>query len=376
HIVPSAVGHILSRSEFYTAYTPYQAEVSQGTLQAIYEFQSLLCILTQMDVANASVYDGATATAEAAIMACEATGRKQVVVFRDVHPHYREVLRTYLGPRSVEVLEAPLAGCSAGFEKAKELVSRETAAVIIQNPGFFGQIYDGERFAFLAHSCGSLLITVVTDPVSLGCLRPPGSFGSDIVAGEAQALGNHPGFGGPHVGYLAATRALLRRIPGRLVGLTGDKDGRRGFVLTLQAREQHIRREKATSNLCTNQALCALAVTTALSILGKTGLAEMAHQCLHKAHYAFSLFIAEGGCTPLSRGPFFHEFALNLPADPEEVVEQFLNEGLLAGYPLGRDYPEFPRAMLFCVTETVPGEEIAKAARILANLKTREGVYH
>lgn len=357
HYIPSVVGHLLARSEFYTAYTPYQPEISQGTLQAIFEFQSLICELTGLDVATASHYDGATAMAEAALVACNATRRQKILVSRSVNPQYRAVLSTYTKGQGVELAEVPLQDGRTDLEALEKLAGKDVAGVILQNPNFFGQIEAMAEATDLAHKAGALGIAVV-DPVSLGLLAAPGEYGADLAVGEGQGLGNPLNFGGPYLGFIAAREKLVRRLPGRIVGQTTDVDGRRAFVLTLQAREQHIRREKATSNICSNEALCALAATIYLAAMGREGLKEVASQCLLKAHYAQKKLAALPGVTPVFNGPFFHEFALQTKLSPATLAQGLAEKGFAAGFDLGRFYPELKNALLFTVTEVRTREEI------------------
>lgn len=357
HHIPSFVDQLLLRSEFYTAYTPYQPEVSQGTLQSIYEFQTLICELTGMEVANASMYDGATAMAEAAAMACDRK-KRQVVISNAVHPEYRETLATYAHGLGIEVKVAEHEGGLSPVSIYEPLVSKETAAIIVQYPNFFGNVEDLRSLADFAHANGALLIVTVADPVSLGVLEAPGNCGADIVVGDAQSFGNNVSFGGPHVGFFATRQKFVRKMPGRIVGATLDSRGQKAFVLTLQAREQHIRREKATSNICSNQALSALACNMTLCALGKEGLREMAILCLQKAHYAFKQLTSLPGVEPVFNAPFFKEFVVKLPKDPEEVNKKLLKDKILGGLPLKRFYDGMDNAVLLCVTELRTKEEI------------------
>jgi len=355
HFVPSVVDAVVSRGEFYTAYTPYQPEISQGTLQAIYEYQSMVCALTGMEVANASHYDGATALAEAALMSFE-VGRRQkrkVIVAPDVHPEYRQVLRTYL--RGTELLLTGDEEPRAGLHDLAGLIDGDTACVLVQNPNFFGGLLatDGDsevgRLSAAVHQAGGLLVVAV-DPISLGLFRPPGEYGADLVVGEGQPLGNQVSFGGPHLGLFACGDKYKRKMPGRLAGATVDTRGRRGFVLTLAAREQHIRREKATSNICTNQALCALAASVYLTVMGRRGLRQVAELCYHKAHYTAGQIDKLLGFEVLSK-QFFKEFVVHCPQPPGEINSHLLERGIIGGYDLGPDYPHLTDCMLLCVTE-------------------------
>lgn len=360
HHVPAAADHLIRRSEFYTAYTPYQPEVSQGTLQAIYEFQTMICELTGMDVANASMYDGATATAEAVLMAISATRRRQVILAGHLHPYYRRVITTYTQGLDIELRMAG-AGREGLVEPAGlEEVGGETACVVVQSPNFLGLIEEVEPLADRAHEAGALLVCVVADPVSLALIRSPGEQGADIAAGEGQPFGNTPSFGGPVVGLFAARGKFIRKMPGRIVGATEDTEGRRGYVLTLQTREQQIRRGKATSNICTNQGLNALAATIHLALIGREGLRQVAETSAQYAHYAASRIAELAGYELLHPGsPFVREFAVRTPGDPEAIVRRGLERGLLAGVSLSR-FPGIgaPDGLLLAFTEKRTREEI------------------
>ena len=356
HFVPAVVDAVLRRGEFYTAYTPYQPEVSQGTLQAIFEYQTMICDLTGMEVSNASHYDGATATAEAVITAINVHRRKRrkVVVSPWVHPEYRAVVRTYTQGMGLAVVGDENGG-SAGLT---DYLDRDTACLIVQYPDFLGRIEDLSNLAKAAHAVGALLI-VVTDPIALGLLKPPGEFGADIVVGEGQGMGAGLNFGGPYLGFFAIRKKYVRKMSGRLVGQTVDRRGRRAFVLVLQAREQHIRREKATSNICTNQGLVALAAAVYMAALGRTGLRRVAELCYHKAHYAQQRIAEINGFFALDDKPFFKEFAVRCPRPVAEINEYLLNEwGIIGGYDLERDYPHLKDCALLCVTEMNSREEI------------------
>lgn len=368
HFIPSYVDQLLLRSEFYTAYTPYQPEISQGTLQAIYEFQTLVCELTGMDGANASMYDGASALAEAALMSCDATRRKKVLVPQTIHPEYREVLRTYLLPRGVEILEIPYKEGAVDSEALEKVLNTEVAAVLLQSPNFFGMIEKAEEIGQMAHAKGGLLVMAV-NPVSLGLLKSPGELGADIVVGEGQPFGNPLNFGGPYLGFLACREKYVRRMPGRIVGATKDKNGKKGYVLTLQAREQHIRREKAASNICSNEALCALAFTIHLSGLGKRGLKEMARLNLQKAHYGAEEIGKLPGMSLAFQGPFFHEFVIKTEVSPRKINEALLSHKIIGGLELSRFYPELDQHLLFCVTETKTKEDIDRLVAGMGEIK-------
>ncbi|MEH6993250.1 aminomethyl-transferring glycine dehydrogenase subunit GcvPA [Neobacillus drentensis] len=356
HYMPVIVDHVISRSEFYTAYTPYQPEISQGELQAIFEFQTMICELTGMDVANSSMYDGGTALAEAAMLSAGHTKRKKILVSGAVHPESKEVLKTYAKGQYLEVIEVPVDNGVTDIEALKGLVNEEIAAVIVQYPNFFGRIEPLEELEEIIHANKSLFV-VSSNPLSLGVLTPPGKFGADIVIGDAQPFGIPTAFGGPHCGYFAVTTKLMRKVPGRLVGQTKDDQGRRGFVLTLQAREQHIRRDKATSNICSNQALNALAASVAMTALGKKGVREIAAANLQKAHYAKTAF-KEAGFEVIHDGYSFNEFVVKLSKPVKEINQELLQKGMIGGYDLGRDYPELANHMLVAVTEQRSKEEI------------------
>ncbi|MEB3196168.1 MAG: aminomethyl-transferring glycine dehydrogenase subunit GcvPA [Candidatus Sericytochromatia bacterium] len=348
--VPAAVDALVSRAEFYTAYTPYQPEVSQGTLQYTYEYQSLICALTGMDVSNASLYDASTAVAEAAFMAMRITGRRDVVVADTVHPEYVEVLRTYArGPEPT----VRLAATSDGLldpESLPSLLSSETACLVVQTPNFLGLVEAMPALAEAAHAVGALLVAVV-DPVSLAVLTPPGDYGADIVVGDGQSVGNLPQFGGPHVGFMACRSEHFRQLPGRIVGATVDSRGDRAYTLTLQTREQHIRREKATSNICTNQALCALAVTVYLSLAGAEGLRQVAETSAARAHDLARRIAALPGYQLAHAGPFLHEFVVRAPVPAAALLEALEAQGILGGVALERWFPDRERDFLVAVTE-------------------------
>lgn len=368
HYIPSVVKHVTSRSEFYTAYTPYQPEISQGTLQVIFEYQTMMCNLTGMEAANASMYDGATATAEAAMMAVESTKRSSIIVSRTVHPEVRRVLKTYLGFKGVELVEIDETGGVTDIEKLKAAVGKNTAGVIVQNPNFFGIIEDVSEVEKIVHENKSLLIMNV-DPMSLGVLKSPGELGADIAVGEGQSFGNSLNFGGPYLGFMAATSKLMRKLPGRIIGQTEDVDGKRAFVLTLQAREQHIRRQKATSNICSNQALNALAAAVYLTTMGKKGLKEAAIQSAQKAHYAKDKLVGNGKYNLVFDKPFFKEFAVKGSTEAGVVNKELLKNGILGGYDLGREYPLYKNSLLFCVTEKRTKDEIDNLVRIMEVIK-------
>ncbi len=348
---------ILQRGEFLTSYTPYQAEMAQGTLQAIFEFQTMICQLTGQEVANASMYDGSTATTEAVLMAERLTSRQRVLVARSVHPEYRDVLRTYAKHSGLKVEE--ISYTSSGTLDLKALQSAlrdDVCAVVVQSPNFFGVIESLKPLADAAHASGALLVTAIAEGMSLGAVNPPRE--ADIVAMEGQSFGLAPSYGGPFVGVLASREKFVRQMPGRLVGQTTDQDGRRGFVLTLATREQHIRREKATSNICTNQALCALAATVHMCLLGKEGLREMAEQNLSKAHYALTELEKVPGVKRTFTSPFFNEFTVEFPRSVKMVNADLLKDKIIGPFVLGSAYPELSKHALVCVTETTTRAEI------------------
>jgi glycine dehydrogenase subunit 1 len=365
HFVPAAVYAVTSRSEFYTAYTPYQPEVSQGTLQAIYEYQSVICRLTEMEAANASLYDGGTALYEAMMMALRITGRNKVIIDDSVNPIYRVMIHSYTRNLSIELAETKNAD---GLSNRKAILKRlddGTAAVILQNPNFFGCIDDFTDLAQAVHNKGALLICSCY-PISLGILKTPGAMGADIVTGEGQSLGMPMSFGGPYLGFMATRMKYVRKMPGRVVGAAGDSQGRRGYVLTLQAREQHIRRDKATSNICTNEALCALTALVYLSLLGKDGLKEVAQLCADKTNYAYERLTTIKGIEPRFRGKWvFNEFVFDLPCDATDVIGRLIEKGFAAGFPLGRYYSGMERSMLIAVTEQRTKEQIGMLAEAL-----------
>jgi len=373
HYVPPAVQHLLLRGEFYTAYTPYQAEISQGTLQSIFEFQTLIAALTGMEVANASHYDGATAAAEAAILALQQVrGRKRVVMSPVLHPHYRRTVRTYLQGAGATFAGDETPETYSAFQarsRVKHLatcVDESTAVVLAQYPSFIGEVEDLAPLAEVTHTAGALL-AVVVNPTALGLLRPPGEMGADIVIGEGQPLGIPLSFGGPYLGFFATKQAFVHKMAGRLAGETVDGRGRRGYVLTLAAREQHIKRERASSNICSNEALMALAATIYLSLLGKRGLRKVADLCYHRAHYAAEKLSRNNGFQVVSRLPIFHEFVLRCPKSVAEINRNLLdNWDIIGGYDLGQDYPCLTNHMLLAFTELTPREQIDRLAEALA----------
>jgi len=364
HYIPAVVDHLSGRAEFYTAYTPYQPECSQGTLQALFEYQTVICRLTGMEVSNASLYDGGTALAEAAMMALRVTGRNRLVIDASVNPFSREIVRTYLTNLDVEIIEiSPINGL-ADRPALTAALTDQTAAVILQNPNFFGTVDDLSDLAATAHERGALLIASVY-PISLGMLKSPGAMGADIVVGDGQSLGNPLSFGGPSFGFIATTKKYIRNLPGRIIGETLDRNGRRGFVLTLQAREQHIKRQKATSNICSNQSLCALRGLIFLASVGREGLVELARLNYDKAEYAKGVLGGVKGVQLLNAAPTFNEFTLVLAKDAAVVVRQLLDSGVAAGVPLGAYYEGMDNCLAVTVTEKRTKEEIDALAKQL-----------
>jgi len=357
HFVPSVVDHIVRRGEFFTAYTPYQPEVSQGTLTSIYEYQTMVCALTGMDVANASMYDGATALAEAGLMAARITRRFKLLIAASCHPTHRRVLRTYTQGMGLETQEVRRSeDGSVDASHAEELLDDGVAALLVQSPNFLGCLENLALLSDSARAVGALLVVFV-DPISLGLFKAPGELGADIVVGEGQSLGSPPSFGGPCLGLFACREKYLRQMPGRLAGMTTDAEGRRGFVLTLQPREQHIRREKATSNICSNEALVALAAAVYMAVMGKQGLRQVAQLTYHKAHYAAESIAALNGHERLL-GSFFKEFVIRAPKSPSAINRGLWDRGIIGGYDLTADYPELSGCLLFCVTEMNTKDEI------------------
>lgn len=370
HYIPAAVDHILRRGEFYTAYTPYQPEISQGTLQAIFEYQSLICTLTGMEVSNASHYDGATAAAEAVIMAhAQFRGKRtRVVLSPTVHPQYRETVRTYIQGMNLELAgDDAKADINAGPEALERLIDPNTSLVIVQYPDFFGRVYDFTKLIEHAHGAGAL-VCVVANPTALGLFKTPGEMGADIVVGEGQPLGIPLTYGGPYLGFFTTRKQYIHKMAGRLVGETVDNRGQRAYVLTLTAREQHIKRERAISNICSNQGLLALAAAVYLSLLGQTGLRQVAGLCYHKAHYAAEKISKVKGYSLCFDTPFFHEFAVCCPKPVADINDHLLEHGFLGGYGLGQDYPALKDHMLIAVTEMNTRDEIDALVDVLAEV--------
>ncbi len=368
HFIPALVEEITGRSEFLTAYTPYQAEASQGTLQAIFEYQSLIAGLTGLDVANASLYDGASAVAEAELLTARSTGRNKLLVSGALNPEYLTVIRTYLQGSNIEIVIIPLEEGKTSSSKAKELLDQNTASIMIQSPNFFGVIEDLSGFKKICETQSSLLVSVV-NPISLGLLKSPGESGCDVAVGEGQVLGNPQGLGGFGFGFLACKQALAWKMPGRIVGETKDSSGRRGFVLTLQSREQHIRREKATSNICTNSSLNALAGCVYLSGWGAEGFRKLSELNLQKSHYAFNEIVKIKGFEPaFPKSSFFNEFTVKTSKDVLKIENALLKEKILGPLDLGRYFPDKKGHLLFCVTEVRTKEEIDKLIEILSKV--------
>jgi len=365
HFIPSAVYDLAGRSEFYTAYTPYQPEISQGTLQAIYEFQSMICRLTEMEASNASMYDGGTALYEAMMMALRITRRNKIIMDDSLNPIYRVMIHSYTRNLNIELIETTNAEGLANREAIWAALDDKTAAVLVQNPNFFGCIDDFSDIAQAAHDKGALLIASCY-PIALGILKTPGAMGADIVTGEGQSLGLPMSFGGPYLGFMATRKQYVRQLPGRIVGQTTDKQGRRGFVLTLQTREQHIRRDKATSNICSNEALCALVALIYVSLLGKEGLKQTAQLCADKASYAYQRLTAIPGVRPHFHAKwFFNEFVIDLPCDASDVAAKLIEKGYAAGFPLSRYYQGMDNALLIAVTEKRTKQQIGMLAEEL-----------
>jgi glycine cleavage system P protein (glycine dehydrogenase) subunit 1 len=358
HTIPSVIDEILSRTEFYTAYTPYQPEISQGILQAIFEYQSMISALTCLPVSNASLYDGASATAEAAWMCLShMRNKRKILVSEGLHPNYKKVLDTYYKGNHADIITIPLNNGHTDMNAASELIDTETACLILQQPNFFGCLEPVEQAGEIANKAGIMYVSVV-NPISLGILTPPGEYGAHIAVGEGQSFGSRMNFGGPGLGFMTCTKKLMRKIPGRVVGMAQDINMKRGFVLTLQAREQHIRREKATSNICSNQALNALAAAVYLAFMGKEGIKKVAELCLTKAHMLAGLLTKIRGFSLKYTTPFFHEFVLHNPVNSEEVNRKLIEYGINGGLPLGKFFPGMKNESLLCVTETKTKKEI------------------
>lgn len=367
HYIPSVVKHLVGRSEFYTAYTPYQPEISQGTLQSVFEYQTMMCALTGMEVSNVSMYDAATSAAEAAILSSVQTKRKRVLVSETLNPEYKSVLKTYLKFREVEIEFVAEKDGETDFEDLKNKLTSDIAGVIIQYPNFYGIIENVKGMEEAIHGNKSLLIMSV-DPIALGVLKSPGALKADIVVGEGQALGQSLNYGGPVLGFMAATMKLVRKMPGRIIGQTVDRDGKRAFVLTLQAREQHIRRAKATSNICSDQTLNSITAAIYMATLGKEGMKEVAMQSFKKAHYTYELLLKTGKFKALYNKPFFKEFAVVTEKSVDEINEKLLEKGILGGYNLKRSNDSLENAMLIAVTENRTIEEIHKFVELMEEI--------
>lgn len=364
HFIPAVIGHILSRSEFYTAYTPYQAEVSQGTLQAIYEYQSMIAELMKMEVANASMYDGGSALAEAALMAISETRRNKILVSRTVHPYYRQIINTYCHGQKIGIELIELDNGVTSLDDLKSKIDSETAAVIIEHPNFLGYLEEVEEISRVTHDNSSLFITS-NDPISLGILEPPGTYDVDIATGEGQCLGNSLNFGGPYLGIFASKSKFVRKMPGRIAGATTDLKGRRGFVLTFQAREQHIRRARATSNICTNQALNALAATVYMALLGKKGIQEVANLCIQNSHYLAEKIDSLKGYELAFNAPFFKEFVVKTPIPPQQIIDRLVNKNIFSGIDLSQFDYGLDNGLLIAVTEKRTREEMDLFVQLL-----------
>jgi Glycine cleavage system protein P (pyridoxal-binding), N-terminal domain len=359
---------MISRGEFYTAYTPYQPEASQGTLQAIYEYQTAICRLTGMEVSNASLYDGGTALFEAMMMSVKITGRRQVVISGAVSPIFRRMIDCYCINLDLERIELPAgAGADSNLDAVKHAITENTACVIVQYPNFFGEVEDLSSVVAAAHANGALSVCS-TYPIALSVLRTPGEMGFDIVTGEGQSLGIPLSFGGPYLGFMAVRSKYMRKMPGRIVGRTKDLNGKEGFVLTIQTREQHIRREHATSNICSNESLCALSALIYLTAIGKQGFIDIGNLCMSKAVFARNELLKIKGVEPVGSGAFFHEFVIKLPCDASELAGRMIDKGFAAGFPLGRYYADRKDQMLIAVTEKRTKEEIKALANAMEAL--------
>src|SRR5437588_7355404 len=371
HAIPIVVPHLPGRSEFVTSYTPYQPEVSQGMLQAIYEFQTMVCQITGLDIANASLYDGATAVVEAVLLALGPGGRGEVVISQGVDPQYRRVLHTYAHARGFQVKEVPIRDGVTSIEDLNEAVTSATSAVVIQQPNFFGCIEDMQAIEPIAHKGKAVFIANITEPASLGILAAPGDYNADIAVGELMSFGNTMSYGGPALGFMASKQKYMRLLPGRLVGQTVEEGGERqtGYVLTLQTREQHIRRERATSNICTNQSLLAVGATIYMAAIGKQGFRELGELCLQKAHYAFRQITELPGFEAAFNAPFFDEFVIKVPVTTQKLQQHLEQAGIIGGYALASSYPDMPNDILFCVTETRTKEDIDYLVKVLREVQ-------
>ena len=370
HHIPYIVDYLSSRGEFLSPYTPYQPEVSQGTLQVIFEYQTLICQLTGLEISNASLYEGASAAAEAVLMAERLMGRPRILVAGSLHPQYRDVVRTYVKNLAIQVEEVGYDGeGQVDIEALERKIDGETSAVVCQSPNFLGVVENLDRLSAVAQQHRALFVVVVAEAASLGILRSPGAAGADIVAGEGQSLGLPLGFGGPYLGFMACRKEYIRQFPGRIAGVTKDVKGKRGFVLTLSTREQHIRREKATSNICTNQAWCALRATIFLEALGQAGMRELAYQNMQKANYALDSLTAIRGVKRKFGGPVFNEFVLEFEGGYKKVGDHLLSNGILGGLTLGPHYPGLKECSLFCVTEVHSKAEIDRLVRLVAEVE-------
>lgn len=368
HFIPKVVDFLISRSEFATAYTPYQAEVSQGTLQAIYEFQSMICELTQMDVTNASMYDGATAMAEATIMAKNITRKNKIIISETVNPNYLKVLETYCEPSELKIVKIKSKDMVTDIEEIEKNLDNEVAAVIMQSPNFFGYIENMEKVSNILQDKKTLFIANI-DAISLSLLKPPGNYNADIVVGEGQMLGNHLNFGGPYLGLFSTKKKYIRKMPGRIVGATKDSNGKDGFVLTLQTREQHIRREKATSNICSNEGLNAMAATIYLALMGKSGLKDAANLCLQKSHYLYENIIKIDGFSKVTDNPFFKEFVIKTPIPAKDLILKAKDENIYAGISLDNFFPNKTHELIIAVTEKRTRSELDNYLEFLRNIK-------